>query len=77
MTEDNPTSDPLVGNLLNHLEIIRNWLNEAPIDEIEAVEAAIKQNAPFNEIDEAIKLVWKIYGKPSTKSGSSITRQRT
>lgn len=53
-----------VERLLEVLETTRNWLHEAPIDELEAVEKAIQKNAPIREIDEAIKLVWEIHGKP-------------
>lgn len=42
---------------LEHLETVRNWLNRAPIDEIEAVEKAIGENAPIHEIAEAIALL--------------------
>lgn len=51
--------------LLERLEKIRNWLQEAPLQELEQVEIALNQNAPITEIDEAIKLVWMIHGTTS------------
>lgn len=73
MTKIKTTPDWMVEDLLERLETVRNWLNEAPIEEIEAVEAAIQQNAPLMEIDEAIELVWKIHGKPITESRLSAS----
>lgn len=67
MTSQKRPPDWRVEDLLDRLEIVRNWLHQAPIDEIETVEKALKQNAPLNEIDEAIKLVWKIHGKPTER----------
>ena len=54
-----------VGELLDKLEAIRNWLHEAPTQELEAVEDALGKNAPIAEINESINLVWLIHGTPS------------
>lgn len=42
---------------LEHLETIRNWFHQAPIDELEAVEKALSRNAPITETSEAIALL--------------------
>lgn len=54
-----------IEEILDALEEIRNWFNEAPIDELEAVEAAIERNAPINAIDRAISGIWKLHGDES------------
>jgi len=38
----------------SRLELISRWLREAPIDELEAVEAAIEWNAPMADADKAL-----------------------
>ena len=34
-----------------------DWLNEAPIEELEAIEKAIEQNAPITQLTEALALL--------------------
>lgn len=43
--------------VLEDLEAARNFLHEAPIDELEAVEDALGRNAPIPAVNNAIALV--------------------
>ena len=54
-TEGKPIADCL-SDLNERLRAIEQWFDEAPIEELEAVEDAIEQNAPRGEITEAITL---------------------
>lgn len=49
-----------ISHVLDLLEDVRNFLNEAPIQELEAVETALGRNAPIPQIAEAIDGVWKL-----------------
>lgn len=43
--------------VLENVEEVRNWLHEAPIAELEAVESALDQNAPVEAINNAVALI--------------------
>lgn len=43
--------------VLENVEEVRNWLHEAPIAELEAVERALDQNAPIEAINNAVALI--------------------
>lgn len=61
-----------IERVLDLLGEVRNFLNEAPIDELEAVEKALGRNAPIHGISEVIDEVWKLsngyaFRKPATE----------
>lgn len=51
---------PDIEHILDLLEEVRNFLNEAPIDELETIESALGRNAPVHQIAEAINEIWKL-----------------
>lgn len=54
--------DETVRAVLDDLEEVRNWLHEAPIAELEAVERALGRNAPIQAINDAIDKIVKRFG---------------
>lgn len=69
---EHAASDQVKVGILDKLESVRNWLNEAPIAEIEAVEKALGRNAPITEINDAIGVFWKLFGKRAESTTTSL-----
>lgn len=52
----------LLARALDELEGFRDWLNSAPLDELEAIERALGENAPVFAVDRAIDAIWGAIG---------------
>lgn len=63
-----------IKRVLERLEATRNWLHEAPIEELEAIEKALARNAPINDINEAIETIWSLEGEVE-KGGGPVAHE--